>query len=94
MPRVGSSKISTSGRLNIHFASTTFCWLPPERLPAAWKMLEHFTPKRFAFSPVSAISWFGFTTPPLDTRLRFAIEIFRLIVSPSTRPQDLRSSGR
>ncbi len=30
MPRVGSSMISTRGSVAIHFASTTFCWLPPE----------------------------------------------------------------
>src|ERR1043165_3575657 len=29
MPRVGSSKIKTRGRNVSHFASTTFCWLPP-----------------------------------------------------------------
>ena len=33
MPRVGSSRISTSGSVKIHLASTTFCWLPPESLP-------------------------------------------------------------
>jgi hypothetical protein len=31
MPAVGSSATSTSGRGVIHFARTTFCWLPPER---------------------------------------------------------------
>ena len=33
MPRVGSSKISTSQSRRIHLEMTTFCWLPPERLP-------------------------------------------------------------
>src|SRR5207302_963340 len=28
-PRVGSSRISTFGSVASHFASTTFCWLPP-----------------------------------------------------------------
>src|SRR5205823_8577351 len=32
MPRVGSSTISTLGRSASQRASTTFCWLPPERL--------------------------------------------------------------
>src|SRR6478609_4011780 len=32
MPRVGSSRISRSGSVNSHLASTTFCWLPPESL--------------------------------------------------------------
>ena len=31
MPRVGSSMISTLGLVDSHLASTTFCWLPPER---------------------------------------------------------------
>ena len=34
-PRVGSSKISTPGWTASHFASTTFCWLPPERKRAS-----------------------------------------------------------
>ena len=33
MPCVGSSKMSTSAPDSSHFASTTFCWLPPERYP-------------------------------------------------------------
>ena len=31
MPRVGSSKIRTPGWIASHLASTTFCWLPPDR---------------------------------------------------------------
>ena len=34
IPRVGSSKKRTRGRARSHFARTTFCWVPPERLPA------------------------------------------------------------
>ena len=30
MPRVGSSRIRMRGLVESHFASTTFCWLPPE----------------------------------------------------------------
>ena len=30
MPRVGSSRISTCGRVFSHLASMIFCWLPPE----------------------------------------------------------------
>ena len=32
MPRVGSSRIRISGSVISHRASSTFCWLPPERL--------------------------------------------------------------
>jgi hypothetical protein len=35
IPRVGSSRIRISGSVNSHFDSTTFCWLPPDRLPEA-----------------------------------------------------------
>ena len=38
MPRVGSSRIRISGPENSHFASTTFCWLPPDRFTVAWSM--------------------------------------------------------
>ena len=30
MPCVGSSRIRSDGAVASHFASTTFCWLPPE----------------------------------------------------------------
>ena len=33
MPRVGSSSMRTFGRVASHRASSTFCWLPPEREP-------------------------------------------------------------
>src|SRR5580692_1002121 len=36
MPRVGSSRIKTFGPVISHFDSTTFCWLPPESVPASW----------------------------------------------------------
>ena len=31
-PRVGSSRMRTLGSSSSHFASSTFCWLPPDRL--------------------------------------------------------------
>src|ERR1017187_4673608 len=34
MPRVGSSRISTSGLENNHLLNTTFCWLPPDEFTA------------------------------------------------------------
>ena len=33
MPRVGSSRMTTFGFVDSARAMTTFCWLPPERLP-------------------------------------------------------------
>jgi len=32
MPRVGSSRIRIRGRVASHWAMTTFCWWPPQRL--------------------------------------------------------------
>src|SRR5690606_15041319 len=37
MPRVGSSTTSTSQSRTSHLASTTFCWLPPERFFVRWR---------------------------------------------------------
>ena len=34
MPRVGSSSSSTRGRVASHLPITTFCWLPPDSVPA------------------------------------------------------------
>ena len=36
MPTDGSSMISSFTPAAIHFATDTFCWLPPERLPMVW----------------------------------------------------------
>ena len=39
MPRVGSSISTTSGSMLSQRASTTFCWLPPERNCTSWPRL-------------------------------------------------------
>ena len=36
MPCVGSSRIRSDGAVASHFASTTFCWLPPESAETGW----------------------------------------------------------
>ena len=36
MPWVGSSRMSSRGLVASHLASTTFCWLPPDRVPIGW----------------------------------------------------------
>ena len=33
MPLVGSSRMMTRGSVASHLPMTTFCWLPPDRLP-------------------------------------------------------------
>jgi len=39
MPRVGSSSSSTDGPVSRHFASATFCWLPPDSLSTSVALL-------------------------------------------------------
>ena len=34
MPRVGSFRMITFGAISSHFARITFCWLPPDSVPA------------------------------------------------------------
>jgi len=52
IPRVGSSKISTFGAIISHLASTTFCWLPPDKLTTAWLIDGVFVFRRC--TPLSA----------------------------------------
>ncbi len=46
IPRVGSSTISSVGSRASHFASTTFCWLPPESVQAGFVSLPYFSCSR------------------------------------------------
>ena len=52
MPRVGSSTISSFGAIDNHFASTTFCWLPPDSVPT-------LSPRRWYFSCSRALARLG-----------------------------------
>src|SRR3984957_6633485 len=93
MPRVGSSKITTFGVIDSHFASTTFCWLPPDRVPTIVSMeavrmssaalrsvaLRRSAPVRMSICQAKAT--------------RLASEMFSLIDDSSTSPERLRSSG-
>src|SRR5262249_4766201 len=46
MPRVGSSMMRMRGSAASHFASTTFCWLPPESWRAGWSGPRALIPSR------------------------------------------------
>ena len=51
MPRVGSSTRSTRGVVASHFASTTFCWLPPDRVETGSLRPADFTYRRLVHVP-------------------------------------------
>ena len=55
MPRVGSSTISTCGSVASHLASTTFCWLPPERTSTGSRRRWYLSCRRAAHSSASAV---------------------------------------
>ena len=65
MPRVGSSRMTTLGLVDSARAMTTFCWLPPERLPIRSSRETILVLKSWAYLP--AISFwrrrFMFTRP-------------------------------
>ena len=89
-PRVGSSKISTPGWVASHFASTTFCWLPPERKRASCSS------ERARSSTERARSWTETVfasrrrcRPPIA---RSASSVLSRIGCASARPSSLRSS--
>ena len=63
MPRVGSSRIRMSGSEMTHFASTTFCWLPPESVPTFTSMLLHLMWKSRRYSSTSLCSMLSFMMP-------------------------------
>ena len=50
MPRVGSSTISSAGFRASHFASTVFCWLPPESVQTGFVRRPYLSCSRSAQS--------------------------------------------
>ncbi len=92
MPRVGSSKIRICGRVSSHLASTTFCWLPPDR-----KRTSCSGPR--ARSSVTAASSLTLIRPWVRRRrrapgitVRTASSMLSAIDCASARPSSLRSS--
>ena len=93
MPRVGSSKITTFGAIDSHFASTTFCWLPPDRVPTSVSM-EAVRMSSAALRSVALRR----SAPVRISRCqakaaRLASEMFSFTEDSSTSPDRLRSSG-
>ena len=54
MPRVGSSRMISSGAVASQRASSTFCWLPPERLPTRALGSAGRTPSASMYSVTTA----------------------------------------
>ena len=93
MPRVGSSMISSFGSVASHFASTTFCWLPPDSVPTVSSRRWYFSCRRVAHSLASARSLAARMIPAgASWRMRVIVALRateRSITSPCWR----RSSG-
>ena len=91
MPRVGSSKIRICGWVLSHFASTTFCWLPPDRNRTSCS-------GPWALSSVTAASSLLLMMPGVERRLRGDITVrtasimLSAIDCASASPSTLRSS--
>ncbi len=64
MPRVGSSRIRSSGLEKSHLDSTTFCWLPPERFRVLWKMSDDRMRRLLRYSSATCRSRSSSITPP------------------------------
>ena len=95
MPRVGSSRIRTFGAGISHFANSTFCWLPPDRVLVSCSTLVATTRiravKSLAIRPSRARS----TSPSrLASRRRIGSVSFARMGNGSTNPCWWRSSGR
>lgn len=82
MPRVGSSKISTFGLASIHFARTTFCWLPPLRFFTFCSMLRVLMFILPMYSRENALSCTFNSYPRRLTALILAMDVFsRMAIS-------------
>ena len=81
-----------SGSANIHFASNTFCWFPPDRVPTFCSTEGHFV---FSFCLYSSATWYSLSlsiTILLEMESRLAKVVLILIGLESTSPFPLRSS--
>ena len=93
MPRVGSSTISSRGLRASHFASTTFCWLPPESVQTGLVSLPYLSCRRSAQSRANRRSAPCGISPPRLTWSSDASAMLRSIEKSITSPCWRRSSG-
>src|SRR6185312_400928 len=77
MPRVGSSTISTLGLVASHLARTTFCWLPPDKVPTRSDSRAYFTWSLAAQSTARSRSARRLTNPAFVDAFRSASPMLR-----------------
>src|SRR6266511_3343359 len=93
MPRVGSSTIRSDGFRPSHFASTTFCWLPPDSDMTVFERLPYLSCSRSAQSRANLRSLALRMKPRRRRRLSDASAMLRAIDISITSPCWRRSSG-
>ena len=93
-PRVGSSRRRTFGSVSSHFASTTFCWFPPESVPTACSSEASRMPSASTCRAAPARSRPGRSTPPGDTRESEARVTLCSTLMAGTSPEAFRSAVR
>src|SRR5438552_828223 len=93
MPRVGSSMISMRGSVPSHFATTTFCWFPPESWRAIWSVPRARIPRRSMASRARFSSPRRSTMVAHEMRSKMGSETFSRRVCARISPCSPRSSG-
>src|SRR2546425_115649 len=93
MPRVGSSMIRMRGSVPSHFATTTFCWFPPDSWRAICSVPRARIPKRSMASRARLSSPRGSTMVAHEMRSRTGSETFSRRVCERMSPCSPRSSG-
>ena len=92
-PRVGSSRISTRQRAASHFASTIFCWLPPDSPAVIASMPAPRTPRRSDRRRARIASAWRRIQPKRASAGKIGSVKLCAADIPSTSPWRLRSSG-
>ena len=92
MPTVGSSKMNTSGLQHRNLAMTTFCWLPPDRLPTSCSTEGVLTFTSLENFLACSVSFFRFRKPILEMVSIAHMLMLYLMDSPSAQPSARRSS--
>ena len=84
--------IRISGSAFSHLPMTTFCWLPPERLPTFWLREGVLTLISLMYWSAISFSTFVLVSRPRRSFGRLAMLMLALMVKSSVRPSILRSS--
>ena len=93
MPRVGSLSRMTFGLVISHLAMTTFCWLPPDKVPTGTAVPSVLIPSSAIISSIALLSAARSMRPTRDSCDSEAKERLSRTDIGSIRPSVLRSSG-